>query len=264
MIFYTKNQKKLTLLTLALYLCALMCLLPGCAQARQAKFGPYAAPITEKTGFLRNTPAPDYWRMSQFYLPQQTSSACGLASVAMTLNFLIGVPKFSDQTLITQNELLETVFTGQWADRVAEGGDGLMFDDLVRLAQKALDYYKLKNKYTIEVIHLADTSLTLAELRQILAANEQSDQDMLLVYYNQGVLTSDWDGPHISPVGAYDASTRQVLMMDVDRDWYPPYWSTADKLLEAMKRPAPIDQGILTDQIGGLLWFKKIKRDLTN
>jgi Phytochelatin synthase len=39
------------------------------------------------------------------------------------------------------------------------------------------------------------------------------------------VLTGDWDGPHISPIGAYDRDARQVLIMDVDREWYVPYWS---------------------------------------
>ena len=229
------------------------------AWARQAKFGPYAIPITEKTDFLRQNPAADYWKSSQFYLPQQTSSACGLASMAMVLNFLIGVPPYWDQTLITQPALLQSVFTGDWAQRVAEGGDGLKFADLVDLANASLKFYKLQNKYTIEVIHPADTQFTVADLKQILTANELSADDVLLVYYNQGVLTSDWDGPHISPVGAYDYNAGQVLMMDVDRDWYPPYWSPAEKLWEAMLRPAPIDQGILAGETGGLLWFKKIR-----
>ena len=56
----------------------------------------------------------------------------------------------------------------------------------------------------------------------------------MLAYFNQGVLTGDWDGPHISPIGAYDGSAREVLIMDVDREWYVPYWSPDEKLLEAM------------------------------
>ena len=78
------------------------------------------------------------------------------------------------------------------------------------------------------------TPETLASLRQALATNEASDQDIVLVYFNQGVLTGDWDGPHISPIAAYDKQTRQVLIMDVDREWYVPYWTTDTKLLEAM------------------------------
>jgi len=53
----------------------------------------------------------------------------------------------------------------------------------------------------------------------MLIENEASDRDIVLVYFNQGVLTGDWDGPHISPIAAYDADHGRVLVMDVDRQW---------------------------------------------
>jgi hypothetical protein len=93
-------------------------------------------------------------------------------------------------------------------------------------------------------------------VQQALATNEASDQDIVLVYFNQGVLTGDWDGPHISPVAAYDQGTRQVLIMDVDREWYVPYWTMDTKLLEAMLRPAPAEHGRLAGETGGLVWIK--------
>ncbi len=247
-----QNQKKLNSILLVLFLSMLLCFDTACALVRQPKFGPYATPITQKTGFLRQTPAYDYWKFSQFYLPQQTSSACGLASVAMALNFLLGVPKYFDETLITQNALLETVFTGPDGKKVAENGDGLMFDDLVRLVKKGLKHYKLKN-YTVEVIRASDTPSSLAEIKQVLEDNERRSNDLILAYYNQGVLTSDWDGPHISPIGAYDSVNQKVLMMDVDRDFYVPYWSPVRKLQEALIRPAPADQGALEGEVGGLV-----------
>jgi Phytochelatin synthase len=247
-----QNQKKFNSILLALFLSTLLCFDTACALARQSKFGPYASPITQHTEFLRDTPAHDYWKFSQFYLPQQTSSACGLATTAMALNFLLGVPKYWDQTLITQPALLETVFTGDWGLRVAEGGDGLKFRELVALVKEGLKVYKL-NDYTVEVVLPGEG---LARLKEVLIANENNPNDLLLAYYNQGVLTSDWDGPHISPVGAYDYKDKQVLMMDVDREWYPPYWSPVAKLHEAMLRPAPADQGLLADETGGFVWIK--------
>ena len=42
----------------------------------QPKLGPDAVPITARTGYLRAAPAPDYWKLSAFYVPQVTSSAC--------------------------------------------------------------------------------------------------------------------------------------------------------------------------------------------
>jgi hypothetical protein len=55
----------------------------------------------------------------------------------------------------------------------------------------------------------------------------------VLVYFDKGVLTGDWDGPHISPIATYDVDLRHVLIMDVDRQWYIPYWSSDElKLVE--------------------------------
>jgi hypothetical protein len=42
----------------------------------------------------------------------------------------------------------------------------------------------------------------------------------------------------------------------VDREWYIPYWSPAEKLLEAMLRPAPAEHGPLAGETGGLVWIK--------
>lgn len=254
---FIRNHKKFNSILLALLLLStVFCVESAWALARLPKFGSYAIPITQQTKFLRRTGAYDYWKLSQFYLPQQTSSACGLASTAMALNFLLSVPKFSDQTLITQSALLETVFIDGVGDKVAEGGDGLKFNEMVTLVKKSLDFYKLKN-YTIEVIRPANTLEGLALIKRVLAANERSPNDLVLAYFNQGVLTSDWDGPHISPIGAYNKHNHQVLIMDVDREWYPPYWSPVSKLLEALLRPAPTDQGTLAGETGGLLWIKR-------
>jgi len=111
--------------------------------------------------------------------------------------------------------------------------------------------------YAIEVVRPGDDSASsLAEVRAALAANEASDHDLILIYFNQGVLTGDWDGPHISPIGAYDQKARQVLIMDVDREWYVPYWSPDEKLLDALLKPAPAEHGPLADETGGLVWIK--------
>ena len=95
--------------------------------------------------------------------------------------------------------------------------------------------------------------VNLSQVKGLLIENEASDRDIVLVYFNQGVLTGDWDGPHISPVGAYDADRGSVLIMDVDREWYIPYWSSDETLLEAMLRPAPIGRGRLAGETGGLV-----------
>ena len=56
-----------------------------------------------------------------------------------------------------------------------------------------------------------------------------------------------------NPIGAYDAQRHQVLIFDVDRQWYVPYWSGDDKLLAALLRPAPAEHGVLAGQTGSLI-----------
>src|SRR5689334_8663551 len=42
------------------------------------KLGPDAVPITREAGYLHSAPAPDYWKLSAFYVPQFTTSACSV------------------------------------------------------------------------------------------------------------------------------------------------------------------------------------------
>lgn len=221
------------------------------------KLGPDAVPMTQSLDYLRTSPAPDYWKLAQFYVPQATGSACSVASVTMAMNFVRGVPPSSEDELVTQASLLEAVADPHWTAKGAEDGDGVLFAELAKAVRESLAAYKLDGA-EVELFEPKDASpATLARLRALLAANEASDRDVALTYFNQGVLTGDWDGPHVSPIGAYDAGTGRVLVMDVDRDWYVPYWSSDEKLLEAMLKPAPADQGVLAGATGGLVIIRR-------
>jgi hypothetical protein len=229
---------------------------PAAAFEGKPKLGPDAVPITQRTEYLRAAQAPDYWKLSAFYVPQFTSSACSVASVAMAVNFARGLPPGAETPIVTQSALLDAVGDRSWADKGAEGGDGVTFAQFVAVLEESLQRYGIAD-YEIEVIRPRDASASsLAEVRRALAANEASKDDLILMYFNQGVLTGDWDGPHISPIGAYDESAHQALIMDVDREWYVPYWSPDDKLLDAMLRPAPAEHGPLAGETGGLVWIK--------
>jgi hypothetical protein len=229
---------------------------PAAAFEGKPKFGPDAVPLAQATHYLRKAPAPDYWKLAQFYLPQQTSSACSVAAVAMAVNFARGVPPGAEDPLVTEAGLLETVADPAWTAKGAEDGEGVLFEELVDAVRKGLAAYGVAGA-ELETFEPRDASpATLARLRAILAANEGSDRDVVLAYFNQGVLTGDWDGPHVSPIGAYDAASGRVLVMDVDRAWYVPYWSPDTKLLDAMLKPAPAEHGVLAGETGGLVWIK--------
>lgn len=221
------------------------------------KLGPNATPITADQTYLRGSDAPDYWAFSPFVKPQFTSSACSIASVTAAINGLKGLPSDAEDKVLSQPELLEKIGDPLWAKLSAEEGDGVTFAQLATYASAAVQAADLQD-YEVESYQpkSADEA-SLSRVRDILAANEKSASDALLVYFNQGVVTGDWDGPHVSLIGAYDADKNRVLVLEVDQDWYIPYWTPTSVLLEAMIKPTSAEHGPLEGETGGLVWLKQ-------
>jgi hypothetical protein len=220
------------------------------------KIGPDAIPVGSATEYLRKNPAPDYWAISPFYIAQETDSDCSIASATIVLNVLRGVPILSADELVTPRALNEAVNNQQWIAQTRQGGEGVTFAEMRAYLEQSLRAYGAEDYEIAVFLPSAASSSNLESLRALLMQNEQSDRDIVLVYFNQGVLTGDWDGPHISPVGAYDSATQQVLIMDVDRRWYVPYWSSLPRLFESMLRPTPESFGHLRGGAGGILHIK--------
>lgn len=61
-------------------------------------------------------------------------------------------------------------------------------------------------------------------MRTVLRQNETSASDDLLLDFDVRAYVGVGDDGHIAPVGAYDAESRRVLVLDPDRQWYEPYW----------------------------------------
>jgi len=226
---------------------------PVSAGADVPKLGPNASSIIGDHAYLQAASAPDYWAYSPFDKPQFTSSACSIASVTMALNGLRGLPPKASQKVLVQQRVLRDVGIQRWAQQSADGGDGVTFADLRADTRASLNRYGMRSA-TLEVFKPArvDDS-SLARIRAMLTTNEESASTVALIYFNQGVLTGDWNGPHVSVIGAYDAATDRVLVLDVDQDWYIPYWSPVEALARSFVKPAPEDQGVLAGQTGGIL-----------
>jgi hypothetical protein len=222
------------------------------AEQLKPKLGPAAISLQQSHDYLQSHRAPDYWALSPYYVPRATGSACSLAAIAMLINALRGLPAHAAEALVTQQALLEAVGSKKWAGETAERGSGVSWDEFEHYLRLSLEAFRLNAE--IEVLRPHDGSAgALAQLKRMLIENEASDRDIVLVYFNQGVLTDDWDGPHVSPIAAYDADRGEVLIMDVDRQWYIPYWSSEEALFGAMLRAAPFERGRLAGEIGGLV-----------
>jgi hypothetical protein len=221
------------------------------------KLGPNAVSITEDNAYLRRASAPDFWAYASFVKPQFTSSACSVAAVTAAINGLRGLPELAEDEVLSQPALLDLVADADWARLSSEDGDGVTFAQLVTYAEAALRAVGVVDA-KIEVLRPA---ITRAEPRQatraILSRNEQSADDVVMVYFNQGVVTGDWDGPHVALIGAYDAESDRVLVLEVDQAWYVPYWTPLEVLVEAMMRPTSAEHGPLEGETGGLVLISR-------
>lgn len=238
-------------------LALLACVMAGPVLAQDEtplpKLGANATPMTEATEYLRQHPAPDFWAFSEFVKPQYTTSACSIAAVTAAVNGLNGLPANAEDTVLTQPALLELVGSPEWTALSAEGGDGVRFDQLESFTRAAVDSLGMAGREVTSFHPDGVSAENLATTRAMLAANEASADDALLVYFNQGVVTGDWDGPHVSVIGAYDEAADKVLILEVDQEWYIPYWTPVPVLLEAMVKPTSAEHGVLEGETGGFV-----------
>ena len=208
----------------------------GADDAPRPKYGPTAVRLYRARDFLRQHPAPDFWALIPYYIPQANDSSCSAASAAMVLNALRADRNLTAaDELVTSAGLLHRVPAADWKSRVAPGGPGLTLDELARNLVPVLEACEIANA-RVEVFRLKPDDQSATDLRRLLADNERSDRDLLLANFLQSTLTGDPDAEvgHFAPIAAYDAGRDRVLILDPDRRWYEPYWVTVDALLAAM------------------------------
>ncbi len=216
------------------------------------KYGPAgqaaASPLSGDHAYLQNPrhPAPDYWALSSFYVPQANEWSCSVASVAAVVNALTraGRPLTDTDKNATHASLLAAVKAAHWAERVQSGGFegqvGLTLDQLAEVVAGAMKQNGVASPEVAKVEVKEDDEATRDLWRKTLSENEANSDDMLLIHFTQNTLTgSDGTYPHISPIGAFDRDSGRVLVFDVDRDYYEPYWVDADLVLKAMAAETP-------------------------
>lgn len=220
-------------------------------QVEKPKLGLDAIPIYENLDYLRHTGLTDYWRMSAFFVPQISASGSSVAAAATAINMLNGLPGGADEPLLDATSLLKVVANRKWSAEVTADAQGVSFQGLKEYLRDALNTTGLHDATLAAVAVTKGDSAELDALRLALEANERSSGNAMIVYFDRGVATGDWDGPHVSPVGAYDRANDLVLIMDVDRKWQVPYWTPAATLLVAMAKPISAEFGALAGGTGG-------------
>lgn len=251
-----KNEKKIkTDRKIKVYLFALaVSSLPAtlCAEAR-SKFAPTVSRLALDHEYIQKNKAHDYWALAPYYVSQRDGKSCSLGSLTMLANALnASLPLTSEDKLWTQDSLLKKVNNSAWKRDLGPVGFGVILKDLKIYADDLLKTIGKEKTHTVEPIYAEDGSTFESKLRDILAQNEKNSSDLIVANFDQGVLTGDPEGGgHISPIGAYDSKQDRVLIMDVDREWYEPYWVELKTLHQAINT---VDK--VSSKKRGILWIK--------
>lgn len=214
------------------------------------KYGPEAILLSKSHEYIQEQKAPDYWALSPYYLPQENGKSCSVASVAIVMNAArIGLPLTADDQLVTHEGVLKKTNDKKWINAVTMNrpGGGVALDELKNIVEESLRAYGFKN-FTVTATHMENSKEAKDELHKILLENEKSARDFIIANFVQGVFTGDSDIGHISPVGGYDQKRKRVLIMDVDREWYEPYWVSEETFAAGMAtkdKPSNLTRGYI-------------------
>jgi hypothetical protein len=167
-----------------------------------------------------------YFKLATYLESEQILTFCGPATIAAVLNSLDvkrPVPqRLYPWGLFTQ----DTVFTPE--NQTVKPYPMVEHEGLV-LEQLTAFFNNLGVKAEL---HHAD-SIDEAQLRQTIKDTLADPNKRLVVNYTRKAIGQNGDG-HISPVGAYDAETDRVLVLDVAKYKYPPAWMTVADLYKAI------------------------------
>jgi glutathione gamma-glutamylcysteinyltransferase len=166
-----------------------------------------------------------YFSLANCFATQEDPAYCGLSTLSVVLNALEIDPL--------------RVWKGAWrwySDDMLDCCRSL--EDVKRQGITLSEFSCLArcNGLVANTVY-ADDTLTLESFAETIERICSQRDEILAVSYSRAVLQQTGSG-HFSPIGAYCASERMVLVMDVARFKYPIYWVPLKLLWEALK---PLD-----------------------
>ena len=129
----------------------------------------------------------------------------------------------------------------RWTTETAQDGAGVTFDEFIAGTRASLEAYGLVADLDIFKPRTIRRDSGAGPTAADRGRTERPGHRARL--FRPGRADGRLGRPHISPIATYDVDLRHVLIMDVGRQWYIPYWSSDEKLLAAMLRPAPAKYG---------------------
>jgi hypothetical protein len=164
--------------------------------------------------------------LSENYITQENQAYCSIASSVMVLNALKIKPQnrlFGKYNFIDQDNF----FSDQVLQKVSQEDirkNGLTLDQLGDI----LKSYPID----VSIIHAKTISYEYF-LKNLIELFKTSDRYMIVNFLRAKL--GQPGGGHFSPIAAYDPTSEKVLVMDVARYKYYPYWVSTHDLWNAMQ-----------------------------
>ena len=191
-----------------------------------------------------------YYQVAPYVDTQENMGFCGPASIAAVLNSLSvqtrpAAGRYAPYQYFTQAGLFDAD-TSRVKTYEAVAQSGLTLSE----ASRFLDKLHVSNQPYYGVDLSVDT------LRSLLLGALSNPHARVIVDFDRRVLHQSGQG-HYSPLVAYDSANDSVLILDVAKFKYPPFWVTVTDLLEAIQT---IDTDSLKSR-GVILVFDQAQRD---
>lgn len=194
--------------------------------------------LATDNAYVRRNPAPNFWALMPHQLHQHTDSSCSLASAVMVLNAARGLAGQNRVSgLVSEKRLLDLFDHTDWRAGTLPDGGGRKLLELADHLDEALTHYRLTGWRVERRPVASDDAATLATLRADLASMEAAAGLFPIANFHLDDFYGDGsDIGHFSPLGAYDAASDRVLVLDVYKADYEPAWAPVPHLLKAMAR----------------------------
>mmetsp|Transcript_9365 Transcript_9365/g.23314 ORF Transcript_9365/g.23314 Transcript_9365/m.23314 type:complete len:467 (+) Transcript_9365:226-1626(+) len=201
--------------------------------------------------------AESYWKLTEHFVNQSDPAFCGVTTLLMCLNAMCIDPNVrwrgGWRFYGSEDILLDRCCFS--AERIRR--KGIVLEDFARLGRchgLNIDLKRppLPNHHELNSRNMngmdkgnsanncneGGASFSLDDFRRdirwILSGTEAKYQPLLVVSFSRSALGQTGDG-HFSPIAAYHEETDQVLVLDVARFKYAPYWVRVEDLYQSMR-----------------------------
>jgi glutathione gamma-glutamylcysteinyltransferase len=177
-----------------------------------------------------------YFPLSEQFITQSEPSYCSLSSLAMVLNALNHDPRktwkgvwrwVSEESLFCDSKRV----CAHSPEKIQSGG--MNFEDFKSLQVCQPGVMIQSHRVQTERAEEED-SIDIFRSLVIKSCQATRHDSFLICNFSRAVLSQTGDG-HFSPIGGYHGPSDSVLILDVARFKYPPYWVTIDLLWQAMR-----------------------------